>query len=201
IDGPEWVISPVVTGAGTLYPNSVVRMYNDVYFWGPCGPARLRYGSSEIENLAVGKCQRAVTEFQNSAFLDYCFEIDDFTYPITGDELFGNTWGTDISAAADYRANLVAFFHGEVVTTGPLDPDLARRSGCLVYDISTNRFSFFSVPSKVKYAKSVPRYGRNPLSPSAGNFSQHSVLDGVFCALNNDTMLVTTSIELANSIG
>lgn len=200
MDGPEWTFHPVVTGAGTIYPNSIVRFYNDVYFWGPCGPARLRYGSSEIENLAIGKCQRAVTEWQNSAFFDYCFELDEFENS-DFEVIFGETRQVDICAVADYRANLIAFFFGELTIDGSFSTTLLRRSGCLVFDVTTNAFSFFNVPTKVTHAKSLPRYGKNPLDIGAVDPSQHSVLDGTYCILLNDSMTSTTAAQLGEAVG
>lgn len=200
MDGPEWSFHPVVTGAGTIYPNSIVRFYNDVYFWGPCGPARLRYGSSEIENLAIGKCQRAVTEWQNSEFFDYCFELGAFENS-SFEVIFGKTEQVDISAVADYRANLIAFFFGEVTVDGSLSTTLIRRTGCLVFDVTTGKFSFFNVPTKIAHAKSVPRYGANPLDIGAVDAAQHSVLDGIYCVLLNDSMNSVTAAQLAESLG
>lgn len=200
MEGPEWSFHPVVTGAGTIYPNSVARFYNDIYFWGPCGPARLRYGSSEVENIGLGKVQRAVTEFQNSEFFEYCFEVGSFENS-SFEVIFGETYPIDISTAVDYRAGLIAFFFGEPTVDGSLSTTLIRRSGCLIYDVNTESFSFFSVPTKARFAKSVPMYGANPPSIGGTDSSQHSVLDGVYCVLLNDSMTSTTAAQLAAARG
>jgi hypothetical protein len=200
MEGPEWSFHPVVTGAGSIYPNSIVRFYNDLYFWGPCGPALLRYGSSEVENIGLGKVQRAVTEFQNYKMLDYCFEIDTFTSPEGEIDITGNTTQLDISCVADYRCGLIAWFCAEAtVETGTTD--LSRRTGCLTYDVKTGAFSFFNVPTKAMFAKSVPMYGKNPVGSGSNGFSQHSVLDGTTVVLLNDSMTRGDDVQLAQARG
>src|SRR5690606_20276176 len=128
------------------------------------------------ENLALGKCQRAVTEFQNHNFFDYVFEIDDApsTFPTP---YSAESFPINISAAADHRAGLIVFIFADNAQEVAPGDDWVRSSGALVYDTKTDAFSFFSVPTRLGFVRSIPRYGKNP-PPT--NSSQHSVLDGFF---------------------
>lgn len=177
MDGPEWQITPVVTGAGTIYPNSIVRFYNDVYFWGPAGPAVLRYGSSEVENIAATKCQRAITSTSNTDFFEFVMEPDAYSdvYP----RLTVDISPIAISAAADYRAGLVAFFCYDEIEDVDAGLNYGRSTPVLIYDTATKRFSTLLIPSKFAFARSAPRFGRNPVVPSSVSAIQHSVLDGI----------------------
>lgn len=176
MDGPEWTFHPVVTGAGTVYPNSIVRFYNDVYFWGPCGPARLRYGSSEVENIGLGKVQRAITDSSNLDFFDYVFELD----PNEFSDFTGDPANIHISAAADTKAGVVAFFVADQFDDVAIGFTYVRSTMCIVYDVATGNFSALRIPSKFGFVKSAPRYGTNPFVKGAINWAQAPVLDGFF---------------------
>lgn len=62
IDGPPWEFRTIVVGDTTLFPYSVFRLGDDVYFWGSGGPSVLRGGEAQPERLGVGKLQRSLLD-------------------------------------------------------------------------------------------------------------------------------------------
>jgi len=52
--------SPIPNSYGTIYPNSIVRAGEDVFFWGPSGPMVFRQG--QVLPLALGRVGRALTD-------------------------------------------------------------------------------------------------------------------------------------------
>lgn len=62
IDGPPYQFRPVGVGRGCRFPNSIVRIDADVYFWGAAGPSVLRNGEGVAETLGSAKILRALTD-------------------------------------------------------------------------------------------------------------------------------------------
>lgn len=62
VDGPPYELRPIVAGDSTLYPYSVFRLGEDVYFWGAGGPSVLRGGMPPVVRLGLGKLQRSLLD-------------------------------------------------------------------------------------------------------------------------------------------
>lgn len=61
-DGPPYVFRPIVVGPSCRFPNSIVRLDQDIYFWGPSGPAVLRGGEGPVLNLGDGRVARTLID-------------------------------------------------------------------------------------------------------------------------------------------
>lgn len=181
MDGPPFTFHPISIGSGTMFPNSIVRYNDDVYYWGPAGLMVIRGGSSSPEPVGLGKTTRSVTEFQNYDFFDYVLEIDAFFgSKVSG--MAGTTRGIDICGVADTKAGIVAMFaHDSGITNGA--GAQARPTPCITYDVNSQTFGFFQVGNKFAFPKMHPRHGLLPMVPTgitSGHLSQHSVLDGCY---------------------
>ena len=178
MDGPPFTFHPVVLGAGTRFPNSIVKYYDDTYFWGPAGPMRYVSGSSEPEILGRDKVSRTVIDSVNSRLRDYAFQhTPDYTATTA---LGGSNDETAISAAADYRSGLVVFCVGDTLTsTGPV---FTRPGIMLCYDVHSGRFSSFDVPNKMGFIRGITMNGVLPIyKTSSGDDARPSrVLDGIY---------------------
>lgn len=62
IDGPPYEFRVIAEGDTTLFPYSVFRLGDDVYFWGAAGPSVLMGGEAPVRRLAAGKAQRALLD-------------------------------------------------------------------------------------------------------------------------------------------
>lgn len=115
MDGPPWTFTNIVSGCGTIYPNSIVKAYEDVYFWGPGGPTVLRSGSTTPELISSGRCKR--------------FLIDS----LYGDDYVTVAWNTNLCGAYDSSNDLIIWSFGTGSTLGAF----------LVYNIKEDRFGYF----------------------------------------------------------
>jgi hypothetical protein len=119
VDGPPYTFRPVSQGDGCIHPNSIVRLNDDVYFWGPVGPMVFRAGDSHAVSLGANRLVRTI--------------IDRILAPTVASKLDANP--VRISAAADHINNLVFFSYV------PADSSTSRRSITLVYDTNNDRFA------------------------------------------------------------
>lgn len=67
-DGPPYTFKPIVTGTSCRYPNSIVILDQDVYFWGPAGPSVLRGGEGPVIVLGEGRVARTLIDNAVSGF-------------------------------------------------------------------------------------------------------------------------------------
>lgn len=63
IDGPPYNFLTIVNNDGTTYPRSVVRVGDDIYFWGLNGPSVLRGGQPPVEILGQETYIRYLREY------------------------------------------------------------------------------------------------------------------------------------------
>jgi len=130
MDGPPWTFAKIVSGSGCIYPNSIVKHYDNIYYWGPGGPTVLVGGGGEPVSLSAGKCQRAIQDASLGKFL---FEPT-YASGIAQTSLYG---------AVDYKNDLVVWsFPSATLADSPpwalTDP---RVGAMLVYSIKDDRFS------------------------------------------------------------
>lgn len=122
-DGPPYTFRPIVTGQGCRYPNSIVRLDNDVYYWGPSGPAVLRGGEGPPIVLGNDKVARAV--------------IDNATGFSPTYSIYSSMAIRHMSAACDVANGLIYWSYTS-------QRDTANRIGdvSLIYNTRDDRFSF-----------------------------------------------------------
>lgn len=176
MDGPPWQFRPVVQGVGTIYPNSITSLYNDVYFWGPGGPTRLRQGSEIPNSSGQGRYTSTLTDTLSTELEDFLLELQ----PTLFSSPSAAVQPIDISAFTDVRNGLVGWCVGEsAVTTGTT---LFRDSLVIVYDVHTDRISSFRVNGKLRFARSITKTsGKSHTQVWAGNTSMpHTLFEGVF---------------------
>jgi len=176
MDGPPWQFRPVVQGSGTIYPNSICKLYDDVYFWGSAGPTRLRQG--EATALATGreKYTATLTDALSSEMSDYLLELNPSLFETPSAAIAP----IDISGFVDYKNGLVCWTVGEVaVSTGTT---LYRDTVAIVYDVHTDNISSFRVNGKLRMCRSIPKTGPTQHSTLwAGTDTQDpNVLAGVY---------------------
>lgn len=125
VDGPPYTFRPIVVSEGCRFPNSIIRIGGDVYFWGPKGPCVLRNGQAPVEVLGDSKIVRTLID--NTSGFSPSYSIS------AGINI------QDVSAAADVANNLVwwSFTSVSAVTSAGQVGDLS-----LIYNISEGRFSF-----------------------------------------------------------
>lgn len=61
IDGPPYEFDARPEG-GTVHPDSIVRVGNDIYFWGTEGPSVLRNGNPPVVVLTQGRASRSMLD-------------------------------------------------------------------------------------------------------------------------------------------
>lgn len=133
IDGPPYTFRPISDGAGCVYPNSIVRLGEDVYFFGPSGPMVLRGGDGRAVDISRGRVSRALLD---RVMTQVGFIPDSTSVHPSEPRMF-------LSAAADAVNNLVWWnFIPSTVNTGPAFP-----STTLIYDATNDRFSLGGPPN------------------------------------------------------
>lgn len=95
IDGPPYEFRVIVEGDTTLFPYSVFRLDQDIYFWGIGGPSVLRGGEPPVERLAVDRAQRSLLDNVTGFGAD--FSVD------------ANMEARQVSGGADSANGLVRF--------------------------------------------------------------------------------------------
>lgn len=125
IDGPPYTFRPFSEGDGCIYPNSIVRLGEDVYFWGANGPAVLSGGAERAVTLGANRVIRNL--------------IDRIANPTVAIKLAASP--IYVSAAVDHVNGHVWFAYV------PADAASSPKNGVLlIYDTVNDRFSFGSVP-------------------------------------------------------
>lgn len=76
IDGPPYEFRTIVIGDSTLYPYSVFRLGDDIYFWGSGGPSVLFGGEPPVVRLGVGKLQRSLLDNATGFGVDFARAVD-----------------------------------------------------------------------------------------------------------------------------
>lgn len=176
MDGPPWQFRPVVQGSGTIYPNSICKLYDDVYFWGSAGPTRLRQGQATALATGRAKYTATLTDALSSELSDYLFELNPSLFE-TPSAAIANI---DISGAVDYKNGLVVWTVGEAAVSS--GTTLYRDTVALVYDAHTDELSSFKVNGKLRMVRSMPKTGTKQHSTIwAGTDTQDpNVLPGFF---------------------
>lgn len=74
VDGPPYSFRTIATNVSTRFPNSIVVVDRDVYFWGSAGPMILHNGEGPAEALGRGRLTRTLID-NNTGFST--FALDD----------------------------------------------------------------------------------------------------------------------------
>lgn len=125
MDGPPYTFRPISEGTGCIYPNSIVRLGDDVYFWGPGGPMVLRGGDGRAVSLTTNRLIRTLSDRISAPSLTPKFDIA----PIY------------VSAAADHVNNHVWFSY--VPSDASSSP---KNTITLIYDATNDRFTIGGGP-------------------------------------------------------
>lgn len=128
IEGPPYTFKVVTDGCGCLYPYSLCRVRDDVYFWGPSGLTRLRGGLGPPETVGIGKFTRSLID-NTTGFSDISW--------INGGQIISSAYDAlnDIVLTA-YRSNLET-------TTGVSDP---HAQTFLWYNVNEDRATVATMP-------------------------------------------------------
>lgn len=122
-DGPPYTFRPIVEGHGCRYPNSIVRLDSDVYYWGPAGPTVLRGGEGPPVVLGDGRIARTL--------------IDNATGFSPTYSVYSSIAVRHISAGADATNGLVYWSFTTNANSASRIGDLA-----VIYNAREDRFSF-----------------------------------------------------------
>lgn len=120
IDGPPYTFRPIARNVPCRFPNSIVRLGDDVYFFGPAGPGVLRGGETYV-SLAEDCLVRTLID--NFSGFSPTYAIED------------SISLRHVSAAVDVVNNIVAWFFTS--EAGSLAGDIG-----LFYNVVDDRFSF-----------------------------------------------------------
>jgi hypothetical protein len=176
MDGPPWQFRPVVQGIGTIYPNSIINLHDNVYFWGPAGPTRIRQGYSEPMSPGAAKSTASLTDKMSTALRDYLMEMEPtlFETPSAG------IAPIDISGIIDHRNGLVGWVVGETAVSA--STTFYRYSLVIVYDTHTDEISAFYVNGKIRMARSIPKIGSTSQTTiwAGATTMPHALFDGTF---------------------
>lgn len=176
MDGPPWQFRPIVQGSGTIYPNSICKLYDDVYFWGSAGPTRLRQGQTTALATGTAKYTATLTDALSTELEDFLLELQPtlFSAPSAA------VTPIDISGFVDYKNGLVVWTVGETAVSS--GTTLFRNTVAIVYDAHTEELSSFQVNGKLRFCRSIPKTGTTSHSTQwAGTDTMpHTVLEGVF---------------------
>ena len=165
MDGPPFQIRPVVIGSGTMYPRSIVRYFDNVYFWGTTGPEVLRSGSSEPESLGLGKVSKTLGDHSNSRQSEWWFghkSPDGGGAYTPGVNLSSEDYWR-ISGFVDYENGLICWTNDDTDYVSGTS-SWVREGVILCYDIATGEFSAFKPYRKILMATSFPSL-RNATNP------------------------------------
>lgn len=157
MEGPPFQFRRIVSGIGTIYPNSIVRYHDDVYFWGPGGPYRLRDGSNTPERIGDGIVQRTVLNANGPTY--------DFPAPGTGSGAGGPQYFMeDELVNLSHVGSFCDYTSGNVVFTATCDSAGLYNTKLLVYNIGSGRFGFWSTGGKynILYPKTIASYKYAP---------------------------------------
>lgn len=128
MDGPPWTFTKIVSGSGTIYPNSIAKHYDNIYYWGPGGPMVLKGGAGEPINLSSGKCQRAL---QDSNLYKFWFEAN----PSIGYQPYM------LYSSVDYKNDLIIWSAPYAVSSDDNHSRSGNTTAFLVYSVRDDRFS------------------------------------------------------------
>lgn len=140
MDGPEFTFRSISRGVGCIYPNSIVQVGEDCYFWGDAGPMVVRGGDGMPVPLGASRLVRSLLD-NTTAFSSIDIAASIVNYGIAG---------------AHDAANGLIFW------SYPLSSNTHLGSGLLVYNYVFDRFSTMS------FADSSPEYCL-PLMKTAPN--------------------------------
>lgn len=127
IEGPPYTFSVVVDGCGCLYPYSLVRVREDVYFWGPAGLVRLPGGFGPVQSVGIGKFTRSL--------IDNATGFSDMSW-VNGGQI--------ISGAYDAVNDIVVMaYRSALSTSGVIDP---HTQTFLWHNVTENRSSVATMP-------------------------------------------------------
>lgn len=156
IDGPPFVVRPVCVGSGTMWPRSIVKYFDDVYFWGVTGPEVLRAGSDRPESLGLGKVSRALSDYSNSRFYNWWFGSK-----AMGGGAAAYAPGANLATEDYWRISAFVDFDNGLICWSYDDTDISsnnwnRQGVVLCYDPATQEFSAFRMWRKILMATSFP---------------------------------------------
>lgn len=134
IDGPPYTFANIVQGVGCMYPQSMCRFKDDVYFWGTDGPAVLR-GGLQYEPLLEGSLRRMLTEAGARPFDDWGRDA----------ELTSATPAENPRVIVDHSAGIVGWAYRTRGVTTPETADTAVAFQVLVYNVRDQRAAVMAI--------------------------------------------------------
>lgn len=143
VDGPPYMFRPIVIGQGCRFPNSIVQVGEDVYFWSTSGPARLRGGEGPLEPIGRGQVARTLIDDSTGYSLAYALESDP-AVPLR-----------HVSGGRDLANGLVWWSYTPTTL-------FAYGQMSVIYNITEDRFSFsLNAPgtSGVTFLRTLPDLG------------------------------------------
>ena len=153
MDGPPYTFRPIATGIGTIFPNSVARHGDDVYFISNSGcPMVIRGGDGLPVPLGKGTVNRTVATTTTS---NYWADQSEYFNEVFSDDSVTQPW-----TAIDGASGIVVFGVSRNANSTELlfynsDEDRFGFSGGQETNISTGlRYPLTTTGPKIQYAKS-----------------------------------------------
>ena len=176
MEGPPWTFRPICIGIGTVYCNSIVRYFDDCFFWTPSGPVRIGPGKTEPEFIAQNKLYPILTDQNLSLSIPHTSE------------------SSSVIAYTDYSSIYSSIFQNAINVSGwcdtvnglicwSFDPRTTLADGKLVgsmifvYSIKDDRWGFFQYSAEpfAQDGRSVVFVRSHP-----AHFLQRSTLDSAY---------------------
>lgn len=140
IDGPPFQINCISNSFGTIYPRSITRLGDRIYFWSAGGPAYIDTRSNAVELMSTDGAARILSLFDRNN--DLCSApiltdktLENVTFP-PGDASFPT-----LTALSFPSSGIVAFFTGnETIPVTPTSPQTSYVKA-LLYNTATDSWS------------------------------------------------------------
>jgi len=176
MDGPPWQFRPVVQEYGCIYPNSICKYHDMVFFWGPSGASLIQQGNIAPASQAFTKASMAFTDSLSTELQDYLMEAQ----PTLFSSPSAPVRPIDISGCVDHKNALVIWTVGETAVSS--GTTLFRDTLVIVYDINTNQFSSFRVNGKLRFVRSFPKstVTSHAVNWAGSDTMPHSIMEDLF---------------------
>lgn len=137
MEGPPWTFRPLFVGLGTVYCNSIVRYFDDVYFWSTAGPVRINASRSEPDFLANSKLYPPIIDTNQT------LNIPHYSYAATNNPSYSGlshpSGARMVHGWADMKRGLICWsFDSQTISSSSF-----IGSSVLVYNISEDRWGYF----------------------------------------------------------
>lgn len=208
VEGPPYRLRGLVEGDSTVYPYSVFRLGDDVYFWGAGGPSVLRGGQPPVIRLGRGKLIRSLLDNVTGFGSDFARAVD---LPVR-----------EVSGVPDSSNELLRFAYKPIAGAGgarETDADDLPPTLFLDYNVNEERFGVSRVATiggfgslqapRDLFLRTAPLTTRAPWGPFGRIYALHLEgniylvtyeLDGTFQASYPDIVLQKGFGHLAEGI-